>query len=68
MAYSVTNGKGQQYFLHGKTVILRGGREQFIMYFAREVKEEFALEELPEGREVVFNEKTGLPLVKRSDK
>lgn len=67
MAYSHKNSKGQTYYLHSKDVILRGGREQTIYYFAKEVKPG-ALDDLPAGKEVVENKKTGLPLVKSSVK
>ncbi len=67
MAYSHKNSKGQTYFLHSQNVTLRGGRKQVIFYFAKEVKPG-ALDELPEGRMVVENKKTGLPLLKRIDK
>lgn len=67
MAYAKTNSKGQTYYLHEKLVTLRGGRKQMIYYFAREVKPG-ALDELPAGRMVVENKKTGLPLLKRVDK
>lgn len=63
MAFSHKNSKGQTYFLHSKNVTLRGGRKQVIYYFAREVKPG-ALDELPEGKTVVENKRTGLPLVK----
>ena len=67
MAYSHKNSKGQTYYLHSKNVTLRGGRKQVIFYFAREVKPG-AIDALPEGKEVVESKKTGLPLVKKSDK
>lgn len=67
MAYSHKNSKGQTYYLHSKNVTLRGGRKQTIYYFAREVKPG-AMDELPEGRMVVENKRTGLPLLKRKDK
>lgn len=67
MAYSHKNSKGQTYYLHSKNVTLRGGRKQTIYYFAREVKPG-AIDELPEGRMVVENKRTGLPLLKRSEK
>lgn len=67
MAYAKTNSKGQTYYLHEKLVTLRGGRKQMIYYFAREVKPG-AINELPAGRMVVENKKTGLPLLKRVDK
>ncbi len=63
MAFSHKNSKGQTYYLHSKNVTLRGGRKQMIYYFARQVKEG-ALDALPEGKSVVENKRTGLPLVK----
>jgi hypothetical protein len=65
MAYSVTNSKGQEYYLHSKEVNLRGGRKQVIYYFAKEVDEENALDDLPSDRQVVENERTGLPMLKK---
>ena len=64
-AYAHQNSKGQTYYLHSKNVILRGGREQRIYYFAREEKPEGGLEAVPEGYMVKENERTGLPLLKR---
>ena len=34
-AYTYTNSKGVTYYLHKKDVILRGGREQTIYFFAK---------------------------------
>ncbi len=67
MAFSHENSKGQTYYLHSKDVTLRGGRQQTIYYFAREVKPG-ALDALPEGKEIVENKRTGLPLLKGSAK
>ncbi|MBP9717832.1 hypothetical protein KBD59_00860 [Candidatus Gracilibacteria bacterium] len=67
MAYSHTNSKGQAYILHSKEVTLRGGRKQKIFFFAREEKEEGALDAVPEGYMVVENKKTGLPMLKRAE-
>ncbi len=64
MAYAVTNSKGQEYFLHGKMVTLRGGRKQQIYYFAREEKAD-ALDALPDGYIVTENKRTGLPMLKK---
>lgn len=64
MAYSHTNSKGQTYYLHAKDVTLRGGREQRIYYFARDVREG-AIDELPEGYTVVENERNGFLALKR---
>lgn len=65
MAYQYTNKKGDTYYLHSKEVELRGGLQMRIYYFKREVDDEFALNDLPEDREVIENERTGLPLVRR---
>ena len=65
MAYSVTSKKsGKAYFLHSKEVTLAGGRKQKIFYFAgAEAKE--AINDLPEGYEVIENSRTGLPMLRK---
>ena len=40
MGYSHQNSKGKTYFLHSKDVVLKGGRNQTIYYFAKEAKAE----------------------------
>lgn len=68
MAYSVQSKKtGDTYYLHSKDVILRGGRKQTIYYFARTEKEG-TLDDLPDGMEVMENSRTGLPMLKKSNK
>lgn len=67
MAYMHKNSKGQSYFLHGKMVTLRGGRQQQIYYFAREEKKD-ALAAVPAGYEVVENKRTGLPMLRKEKK
>lgn len=66
MAFSYTNSKGQTYYLHSKQVTLKGNLQMQIYYFKREIDSEFAIDALPEGREVVENKRTGLPLVRRA--
>ena len=65
MAYSYTNSKGQTYYLHSREVNLRGGRVQRIYWFAKEVDESRAVDELPAGYEVVESERTGLPILRK---
>ncbi|MAE28567.1 MAG: hypothetical protein CMJ87_06235 [Planctomycetes bacterium] len=65
MAYIQVNSKGQTYYLHGKDVVLKNGRQQRIFYFAREVRPAEALETVPEGYEVTENPRTGLPLLRK---
>ncbi|MDO8513306.1 MAG: hypothetical protein Q7S37_02290 [bacterium] len=66
MAYSVTSKKsGRAYNLHMKEVTLRGGRKQVIYFFAQDVREG-ALDKLPEGYEVMENERTGLPMLRKA--
>lgn len=65
MAYAFTNKKGVKYFLHSKNVSLKGGREQTIYYFARDVRPG-ALEAVPAGYMVVETAKTGMPILKKA--
>ena len=62
MGYSHQNSKGKTYFLHSKDVELKGGRQQTIYYFAKDSRPEAC--DLPGGKVVIENEKTGLPFLK----
>jgi len=66
MAYNVKSKKsGETYFLHSRAVTLRGGRKQTIYFFARSEKEG-AMDELPDGYEVMENQRTGLPMLRKA--
>ncbi len=65
MAYAFTNKKGVTYYLHSKSVNLKGGRNQIIYYFARDVRPG-ALETIPAGYTVVETAKTGMPILKKA--
>jgi hypothetical protein len=66
MAYSTVSKKsGKTYFLHSKVVTLKGGQKQTIYYFAGAAGQG-AVNSLPSGYKVVENERTGLPLLKKS--
>jgi len=64
MAFSFKNSKGNTYFLHHKVTQLKSGREQTIYFFAKAVKDEGALNAVPEGYEV-SESKNGLPVLKK---
>ena len=64
MAYTYTNSKGQTYILHYKDVTLKNGRQQRIYYFARDERDG-ALDEVPEGYEVVETKRTGMPVLRK---
>lgn len=67
MPYAVQSKKsGSTYYLYKKDVTLRGGRTQTIYFFSKDEKNAKGdpLEELPEGREVMENPKTGLPMLR----
>jgi hypothetical protein len=49
-----------------KDVTLKGGRVQRIYFFAREVKPEGSLDAVPAGMQIVENERTGLPILKKA--
>ena len=64
MAFGVKSKKsGKMYYLHSKDVELAGGRKQTIFYFAGEAGKGF-LNALPSDKEVIENERTGLPMLK----
>jgi YHS domain-containing protein len=68
MAYSVKSKKsGKTYYLHTKEVQLTAGRKQRIYYFAGEAGKE-AIDALPAGYEVMENERTGLPMLRKKKK
>lgn len=64
MAYEHVNSKGQTYYLHQREVTLKGGRQQTIYFFAREIKDG-AIDALPDNMQVVENTRTGLPILKK---
>ena len=64
MAFSYTNSKDRTYFLHKKDTELKNGRVQTIYFFAKEVKEEGALDSVPAGYQV-SESKNGLPVLKK---
>lgn len=64
-AFGYTNSKGQTYYLHTREVTLKNGRVQRIYYFARDVRPKQALENVPEGMEVMETERTGMPVLRR---
>ncbi len=65
MAYEFTNSKGVKYYLHYKDVNLKGGRQQRIYFFARDVRPG-SLDEVPAGYKVVETERTGMPILKKA--
>ena len=65
MAYSHTNSKGVTYYLHSKDVVLRGGKEQTIYYFAKDERDNAC--DLPADRQVVENPRNGFLVVKKKD-
>ncbi len=63
MAYKFTNSKGKDYFLHSRTVELKGGRQQQLYFFAKEPKDG-SLDAVPADYEVAES-KNGLPVLKK---
>jgi hypothetical protein len=64
MAYEFTNKKGVKYYLHSKNVTLKGGRNQVIYFFARDIRPG-ALNAVPAGFKVIETVKTGMPILKK---
>lgn len=65
MAFTFTNSRGVKYYLHSKKVNLKGGREQMIFFFARDIRPG-ALEAVPAGYMVIETTKTGMPILKKA--
>ncbi|OGO26261.1 MAG: hypothetical protein A2136_09365 [Chloroflexi bacterium RBG_16_54_11] len=63
MAYSYKNTKGQTYYLHATTRVLKSGAKQSLYYFAKTQKSG-ALDAVPAGF-MVTESKTGLPVLKK---
>ena len=65
MAFSVVSKKsGKTYFLHSRLQKLKGGQEVTLYYFGGEAKDG-AIDALPDGMEVIENERTGLPMLRK---
>ena len=65
MAFAFTNKKGVKYYLHSKKVNLKGGREQTIYFFARDIRPG-AQDAVPAGYKVIETAKTGMPILKKA--
>jgi hypothetical protein len=66
MSYSFTNSKGKTYFLHCKKVASSSGKTRDLYFFAGDMRPEFAVNEIPDGKQVVEME-SGLPVLKKID-
>lgn len=64
MAFEFKNSKGVKYYLHFKDVNLKGGREQRIYYFARNVRPG-SLDKVPDAYKVIETQRTGMPILKK---
>lgn len=64
MAYSYTNSKGKNYFLHCKKVVSATGKTRELFYFAGDLRPEFAVDQVPAGKKV-FEMASGLPVLKK---
>jgi hypothetical protein len=65
MAFSVVSKKsGKTYYLHARQQQLKGGREVTLYYFGGEAKAG-AIDAIPDGMEVMENERTGLPMLRK---
>ena len=65
MAFSVVSKKSAKtYHLHSRQQKLKGGQEVTLYYFSGTVGAG-ALDTLPDGMEVIENERTGLPMLRK---
>ena len=64
MAYSKVNSKGTTYYLHANTRVTKAGKSYKMYFFARDVRPDKEINELPDGYEII-EMKTGLPALKK---
>jgi len=64
MVYTFKNSKGVTYYLHFKDVNLKGGRQQRIFFFARNIRDD-SLDAVPDGYKVIETTRTGMPILKK---
>ncbi len=63
MAYKHENSKGVTYHLNSKAVTLRGGKEQTIYYFSKDMRKDTAVD-LPSNKVVNENPRNGFLTLK----
>jgi hypothetical protein len=64
VAYSFKNSKGKTYYLHCKKVTSSSGKTRDLYFFAGDLRPEFAVDEVPAGKQV-FEMASGLPVLKK---
>ena len=64
MAFSTVNSKGTTYYLHANKRTSKTGKEITMYFFARDVRPEKEVNEMPDGYELI-EMKTGLPALKK---
>jgi len=64
MAFSTTNSKGTTYYLHANKRTSKAGKEIVMYFFARDVRPDKEVKEMPAGYELI-EMKTGLPALKK---
>lgn len=65
MNYTYTNARGTLYHLNAKEVQLRSGKPHTLHFFSKDERNTAC--ELPTGKTVVENSKTGLPMLKKAE-
>jgi hypothetical protein len=65
MAFSVVSKKSNKtYHLHSRLQTLKGGQQVTLYFFAGDVREG-AMDAVPDNMEVIENERTGLPMLRK---
>ncbi|MCX6981460.1 MAG: hypothetical protein NTV08_12005 [Verrucomicrobia bacterium] len=65
MAFTTVSKKsGKTYHLHARLQKLKGGQEVTLYYFGGEAKAG-AIDAVPAGMEIIENERTGLPMLRK---
>ncbi len=66
MAFSFINSKGKTYYLHCKKVASKSGKTRDLYFFAGDLRPEFSVDSVPDGKKVVELD-SGLPVLKKTE-
>ncbi len=67
MAFSTVSKKSKKtYYLHAKTITLKGRKDKQVIYWSAGQEGRDAVDALPAGYQVIENQRTGLPFLKKA--
>lgn len=65
-AFRYTSRDGRRYYLHRRMLAQSSGRPRHLLYFAPDLRPGEEVARLPAGYDIIENDRTGMPLLKRA--